>query len=337
MKAAKQNFDQVVSALNSRLTQCATAMITVLLAMNMTLANAEITESGGTGTQPAIAAKVNGVPIEIDKLSPQVGKSMQKYKKYGYKKANEDLLKMLQKEALDKLISAELLYQEAQNLQLNDLDKKVAEKLNKIREQSTENDNFDENKIKNILAKQILIDEYLTKNNLKGSVLPEKDIKKYYEENQKSFKRAETVRSRHILVSVPVDANSDEKKEALKKIEKARKLVLDGTPFGEVSKDYSDCSSASSGGELGYQERGYMPKAYDDIAFSIETGKLSKVVETKHGYHILEVLDHKPAGILPYEDVKDFIGRYLNHRHNKKAMDEHLSALRKKAKIEIYL
>jgi peptidyl-prolyl cis-trans isomerase C len=252
-------------------------------------------------------------------------------------KPNEDLLKSMRMQILEKLISVELLYQEASKLKIDDLDQRVAEKLNELKAESEAHGDFDEEKIRKILTKQVLIDEYLVRNNLKDSEVPEGDIKEYYEKNKEAFRQKETVRTRHVLVSVAEDAKPEEKAAARKKIEEARKLIVGGKPFEEVAKEYSDCNSASGGGELGYQERGYMPKEFDDAAFSLEKGKLSDVIETKFGYHVLEVLDHKSAGIQPYEEVRDFIAKYLNIEHRKKVMNEHLSALRKKAKVDIYL
>jgi len=309
-----------------------------MLALNISMGH---TEEGQDSEKPAeaktMAASVNGVPIGLEELAPQVDTGLRRYRKYGVQKQNADLLKAMRMQALEKLISVELLYQEASKLKVDDLQQRVDKRLNELKDKSEEQEDFDEAKIRRILNKQILIDEYLVRNNLKDSEVPENDIKAYYEKNKEAFKRKETIRTRHVLVSVAEDAKPEEKAAARKKIEEARKLILDGKPFDEVAKEYSDCNSAQAGGELGYQERGYMPKAFDDVAFSLEKDKLSDVVETKFGFHILEVLDHKTAGIQSYEEVRDFVAKYLNIEHRKKIMSEHLSALRKKAKVDIYL
>jgi peptidyl-prolyl cis-trans isomerase C len=311
--------------------------ITGALALNISIACAESQLIDNSPENQNLAASVNGEPIEKTALSPQVDSILQKYSGYGIKQPNDEILKTVRMHALERLISAELIYQEAKKIKIDDLDERVTEKLNKIKEESEANKAVDERKMRKILTKQIMIDEYLVQQKLKDWELPEPVIIEYYEKNKDSFKHEEMVQTRHILVSVTKDAKPEEKENAYEKIKEARQLIHDGKPFGEIATNYSDCNSAPGGGELGYQKRGFMPQAYDDVAFALATDKLSDIIETEFGYHILEVLDRKSAGIQPYEEVRDFIAKYLNIQHLKKAMDDHLTLLRKKAEIDIYL
>jgi peptidyl-prolyl cis-trans isomerase C len=308
-----------------------------IVSLYISAGHAESSKTDKAKEAQDLAAIVNGVPIKLDELDPLVNADIKKFKKYGIQRQDEDLVTAMRKQTLEKLITVELLYQEALKTKINDLDERVTERLNSMEEKNAGHTDLDGDKIRNSLRKQILIEEYLVKNKLKDAEPPERDVKAYYEENKKGFKQNESVRTRHILVSVAADASPNEKAAAREKITEARKLILEGKPFDEIAQEYSDCSSASGGGELGYQEKGYMPKAFDDVAFSLETGKVSEIVETEFGFHILEVLDHKSAGIQPYEEVKDFISKYLKIQHSKKAMNAHISALRKKAKVDIYL
>lgn len=313
------------------------AALAFIVSLHISSGHAESNKTDKANETQDLAATVNGVPIKLDELDPLVNTDMNKFRKYGIRRQDEDVMNAMRKQTLEKLITVELLYQEARKSKINDLDQRVTEKLNAMEEKNAGHSDLDEDKIRKTLRKKILIEEYLVRNKLKDAEPPESDVKAYYEENKKGFEQKESVRTRHVLVSVAADASPNEKAAARKKITEARQLILDGKPFDEIAKAYSDCSSASGGGELGYQERGYMPKAFDDVAFSLETGKVSNIVETEFGLHILEVLDHKSAGIQPYEEVKDFISKYLKIQHSKKAMNAHISALRKKAKVDIYL
>ncbi len=310
-------------------------LLAFTLALYMTAGHAETPNV--IVNSDTLAASVNGAPIRLDQLAPKVQDELRRYKKYGVRSQDEELMKALQMQALEKLISVELIYQEARKLSIDDIAERVSEKVNEIQLQNGEHEGFDKAKIKETITKNILIDEYLTRNKLKNTEPPESEIKVYYDKNKEAFAREESVRTRHILVSVAADATAKEKEDAMKKIENARKQLLDGKPFEKVAKSYSDCNSASGGGELGYQQRGYMPQAFDDIAFSSEIGKLSGIIETEFGYHILEVLDHKYAGIQSFDEVKEFIGRYLKIENTKKALERHIGALKSKAKIDIYL
>ncbi len=49
--------------------------------------------------------------------------------------------------------------------------------------------------------------------------------------------------------------------------------------------------SASSGGELGFKMRGELEKPYADAAFSLTKNTVSKIVETRYGFHIIQLID----------------------------------------------
>ena len=88
---------------------------------------------------------------------------------------------------------------------------------------------------------------------------------------------------------------------------------------------------------MGYIKRGYMPAPFDEAASALEENAVSEVVETKFGYHVIKLLDKKPAGVVPYEEVKGFITKYLQQEESKKKLADHVEELRKQAKIEILL
>jgi NIMA-interacting peptidyl-prolyl cis-trans isomerase 1 len=54
-----------------------------------------------------------------------------------------------------------------------------------------------------------------------------------------------------------------------------------------LATNYSDCSSAKRGGDLGYFERGQMQKPFEDTTFGLQIGELSKPVWTDSGVHLI--------------------------------------------------
>jgi peptidyl-prolyl cis-trans isomerase C len=338
MKSERQTVRSEFFIMSRYLKEYIPHVIGGVLALNMSFLCADGLAVEKPTDSKNIAASVNGVPIVMSALTPQVDVNLKKYKKYGMGHGDKEMQTYLKKQALERLINTELLYQEAKKIKIEDLEERITESLSKIDEKQKNSEKYNKRKMRETLTKQIVIDEYLAQQKLIGVKVPEEEIMAYYTENKEAFRQEERIRSRHVLASVTSDdPKLDEKKAAYNKITEAQKLLQEGKPFADVAKEYSDCNSASNGGELGYHEKGYMPKAYDGVAFSLEPEKLSDIIETEHGYHIIEVLDHKPAGIQPYEEVKDFVTRYLKIQHRKKAMEDHISALRKKAKIDIYL
>ncbi|MCJ7600059.1 MAG: peptidylprolyl isomerase [Desulfobulbaceae bacterium] len=91
------------------------------------------------------------------------------------------------------------------------------------------------------------------------------------------------------------------------------------------------------GGDLGYIQKGYMPTEFNEVAFSMEPGKLSTVIRTEFCCHVLKVIDRKPEGITPYAEVRGVIEKFLQKRLGRENLASHIQNLREKATIEIFL
>ena len=76
-------------------------------------------------------------------------------------------------------------------------------------------------------------------------------------------------------------------------------LLRGGADFAALARRYSqDSVSAAQGGELGWFRRGVMVKPFEDAAFRLRPGDLSPVVESKFGFHIIQVERIQPAEVL---------------------------------------
>jgi peptidyl-prolyl cis-trans isomerase C len=192
-------------------------------------------------------------------------------------------------------------------------------------------------KMKANLRQSVYVDEYLLKQKITDPEIPEDVLRGFYDSNPGSYHREESIKVSHILIKVADNATRKDTKKAYSKAKKIRKSILDGNDFAEMAIQNSDCNSASGGGSLKYIEKGYMPKEFEDAAFSLEIDKISKVVKTKFGYHIINVSEKIPEGQVPYEDVRDFIKKYFQMDETKKRLNDHIAELRKKAEIEILL
>jgi peptidyl-prolyl cis-trans isomerase D len=98
----------------------------------------------------------------------------------------------------------------------------------------------------------------------------------------------ETVTASHILFRVD-DPSKDA--EAKAKAEEVLKRAQAGADFAELAKKSSeDESSAPQGGKLSPFPRGLMDKTFEDAAFALKPGKISGLVRSAYGYHIIKVL-----------------------------------------------
>lgn len=146
----------------------------------------------------------------------------------------------------------------------------------------------------------------------------------------------ERVRARHILIRTGPSASMKDKTSAKQKTEKIRTELVNGAEFEELAKKHSDDqASAGMGGDLGFFVRGQMVPEFEQVAFSLPVGEISKVVETEFGYHIIKVEEKKAPSKLKYEDVKAELSEYLYRLAAKDKLDEFLKDMRAKTTIKI--
>lgn len=116
----------------------------------------------------------------------------------------------------------------------------------------------------------------------------EAEVAKLFE-SRKAHYLPECRVTRHILVKLEPAARPPTKAAAREKIDAAVARLAKGDEFADVARDVSDDGSAAEGGSLGCIQRGQMVKPFEDAAFALEAGKVSDVVETQFGLHVLRV------------------------------------------------
>lgn len=78
------------------------------------------------------------------------------------------------------------------------------------------------------------------------------------------------------------------KEEALAILLEYQKKIEQGQEtLSALATNYSDCSSAKRGGDLGWFERGQMQKPFEEATFALQVGQLSKPVWTDSGVHLI--------------------------------------------------
>ncbi len=132
--------------------------------------------------------------------------------------------------------------------------------------------------------------EELRKPYLPGNNMTDSLVRLTYE------RMKEEIHAAHILVTIAPDASPADTLKAFNKIMEIRKRVLSGEDFGEVaSKSSEDPSARSNSGDLGYFTAMQMVYPFENAAFTTPVGQVSNPVRTRFGYHILKVIDRRPA------------------------------------------
>lgn len=103
------------------------------------------------------------------------------------------------------------------------------------------------------------------------------------------------------IVRMP-DVSLEQKLLIKNRLRGLRERVIEGESFATLAILYSeDPGSAKNGGELGFYGRGELYKEFEAVAFKLDEGEVSEIVETKAGFHIIELIERK--------------GEYVNVRH----------------------
>jgi len=314
--------------------------------MSISNSNADATKESETKDR-IVVARVNGQPIYKEALAAYIQNDLKKFRKYGAKgKGTPELIKRMERRALYKVIDQELLMQESQHLKVEDIEKKVDEGIKKLKVKYRTEENFKsylaskkrtDQELRETLRNNIYIDTYLEAKGIRNPVIPEEEIRAYYEDTKENYRRDEYIRASHILIIADENASDEKKDEARKKAETIRQEIINGKDFTDMAREFSEDGRAANGGELDYITRGFMPPEFDSAAFAMKKDDLSEVIQTKFGFHIIKVFDKKPAGVTPYDEVRNFIKKYLQEEVSRKKLVSHTEELQRKAKIEVFL
>ena len=115
----------------------------------------------------------------------------------------------------------------------------------------------------------------------------------YFASHAAVFRGTPRRRVRHIVVPTEAGAKA------------ARADIAGGATFEEVARARNTDKTKSTGGDLGWMSKGSMVKAFDEVVFASEPGKVSAPVQTTMGWHLVVVEDVDPGSMPPLALVRD--------------------------------
>jgi peptidyl-prolyl cis-trans isomerase D len=132
------------------------------------------------------------------------------------------------------------------------------------------------------------------------------ELRSYYDQHKDEYTLPERVKAQHILFKTQGKSPEEIAKireKATGVLERAKK----GEDFSALAKQFSEDSSASSGGDLGDFGRGQMVPEFEKAAFSLGAGAISDLVQTQFGIHIIKVNSKQERRERPFEELKEAI------------------------------
>ncbi len=133
------------------------------------------------------------------------------------------------------------------------------------------------------------------------------ELKLQYQQNIQQFQLSNRVHVQHILL-MTVGKTDAEAEEIRQKAQDVLKQAKKGAKFEDLAKKYSeDPGTKDKGADLGWITQGQTVPEFEKTAFGLEKDKISDLVKTQYGFHIIKVLDKETAHTRPFEEVKDSI------------------------------
>ncbi len=290
-------------------------------------------------------AVVNGSIITQEELDREVNLVRQRFANMGRPMAEVQLL-AIRGQVLETLIGRELLYQEGQKKGIKIKKERLEAEYEGLKSRFPSEEEFksrlssmkiSEAEVKSQIERGLLIQELIDIQIAEKVVVPENEVKGYYDSHPDSFKQPEQVRASHILMKVDPKADASQKAAARKKLEELRQRLLKGEDFVTLAREFSEGPSSVKGGDLGYFGRAQMVKPFEDAAFALDIGELSDVVETRFGYHLIKVMEKKPETVVAYVDIKERLQQYLKDEKVQQEITVYIEELKTKGKVEKFL
>jgi len=264
-------------------------------------------------------------------------------------KERERRVAKLTSQVLDEMVNEELIVQAADAAKIEVESNEIQAALDEVKQTN----NLDDAGLQSALAaqgytlagykaevrRQLL--RYRAVNQLvapKVSVTDE-DIRARYDQMARRTEQVQAVKLSHMLFKLPEHATEQQITAARERAAKAIDRVKGGEEFAKVAAAESDDDSTkSTGGELGWFQRGSMANPeWEPIVFAMDKGDVRGPVTGPQGLHVFQVSEVKRSDLKPFADMKEQLSRELRRREMDKQTQTWVEELRKKAYIDIKL
>jgi peptidyl-prolyl cis-trans isomerase SurA len=305
---------------------------------------------------PGVAAEVNGRAI----TNAELDKVYQSQYPEKIAESNEDQVLAQRLDLLSRMITTEIMWQQAEKLSITATDADIDTEVNKSRAPYTK-DEFDKklgerhmtmDDLRAQLRKDLTVNKLINHEITSHIAITDEDVSKFYNANKAMFNPAEpTIHMAQILVTPQPDSNvrnlknskAQNPNEARAKITDIMRRLQQGDDFNMLAQSYSeDPSSAPNGGDMGFVPQANLEKLQPEvrkIIDAIQPGSISPIIPMGDGLHIIKVFEREPAGQRELTDprVQQNIRDTLMNRKEQVLNAAYYEVARNNAKVVNYL
>ena len=258
-----------------------------------------------------------------------------------------ELLTQLRREAMDLIIEQALVGQAAEKAGIEadpaEVDKHIGELRSVYNSDDSfrmklKDDGFTDEGYRRHIARMTIAKIYLDRIRMDAADVGDKELERYYKENEARLTLPERVRVRHILLTWKPLGTQDDRAALRKQMEPILERARDGENFAELATNFSDdYATKNTGGDTGLFPRGTMVPAFEEVAFALKPGEISDPVETVFGIHILRLEERSESRIMPLDEIREQLREHVREEKMETAVQEKIDELRAAADVEILI
>jgi parvulin-like peptidyl-prolyl isomerase len=256
--------------------------------------------------------------------------------------------KSLAGQMLDDMVSEELILAAAREAKLEVTEKEIDNALDEIKKQNKVDDaglakalelqGYTMSSYRTDVRKQILRMRAVNVLVRPRVTVTDDDVRAAYDARSRRSGAVSKVRLHHVLVALPKNPPQQQLAAAKAKAAELIERVRAGEKFEALTEAYSDdTATATSGGELGWIERGSIPTEWEAIVFGMQKGEVRGPISGPSGLHVFHVSELEQADQKPFDEVKEQIRNDLYRKEMDRETMQWLDELRKNAHVEMKL
>jgi peptidyl-prolyl cis-trans isomerase SurA len=288
---------------------------------------------------------IDGEPYTLSNLTLYAKTKMNR----DFPMGNLNKINASDREVLEQFITEKLLESEAREAGIKISDEEVSRYIDEIKKRNRLSDDD----LKTVLSREgqtlesyrasvkseLEKSEILNRQVAKKVNITNEDVERYYKLNASKFRSEDRVRLRHILLSLPETATSDQVQEVTEKSMEVYNRIVAGGDFAELAREFSQGAGQADGGDIGWVKRGTLVPGIEQVAFEkLSVGQVSTPFRTRMGVHIVKLEARENGAVLPLSTVAPRIREELQS----KALEERFvrwlkTDLRKKHRVDVRL
>ncbi len=219
----------------------------------------------------------------------------------------------------DRFFDEKILLEAARRMNITLTEEEKRDYLAKISLDSTADTSLPapENALSERIFDRLLVEKYVSRI-FEDHDVTRAEIRRYYNDHKKDFLMAERVQVSQILYDTEQKAVA-----ALRRLEKAPPAE-----FHQTARDESLGPEAVRGGLMGIYRPGDLPEDMEKVIFSLDEGRLSRVVESAYGFHIFRVDKKLPPHLQSEEEAAPAIRLKVLEEKYRDVLGAHIEELK---------